>query len=332
MRLDALRASEFEVLEDALHSLAFAFDMTARTFPVLVALLVLASLPASARPYRSMVTRTAETTRSGNLELGLRYQGFFMLDAITGENALASSLPYHQLSPTVRFGILDNVEANLQLELLGLGMPGRSDFQVAFGDIPLGVQWTFLETSAFALGIYGRGTIPTGPSDVDWIHPGLSDGTWDAEGTLLAELRATRDLRFMFNASYLHHGVRARGPGEADDFDVPDALAASVAAAWNLDRFTLIGIEVVGRHYFQPQITPVWWDHATQVEVIPVIRREVSPGLVLEAVAGVSVTPGLWDIHQFRALVGGTYEFDLATGPDVPARRKSSSTRGKRSR
>ncbi len=307
--------------------------MTARSFPVLLSLVALTSLPAAARPYRSMVARTAETTRPGNLELGLRYQGFFMLDAITGEGASATSLPYHQLSPTVRFGIVDNVEANLQLELLGLGMPGRSDMIIAFGDIPLGVQWTFLETKSFALGIYARGTLPTGPSNIDAIHPGLSDGTWDAEGTLLAELRAGRDLRFMFNAGYLYHGVRERGPGEADDFDVPDAFGAAASVAWNMTPLTLIGIDVVGRHYFRPVITPVWRDNATQVEIIPVIRHEISPGLVLEAVAGVSVTPGLWDIHQFRALVGGTYEFDLVSGPELPKRRTSSGkNRGRRAR
>ncbi len=42
------------------------------------------------------------------------------------------------------------------------------------------------------------------------------------------------------------------------------------------------------------------------------------PGLVLEAVAGISVTPDLASIYQFRALLGGTYEFDLASGPRLP--------------
>ena len=65
-------------------------------------------------------------------------------------------------------------------------------------------------------------------------------------------------------------------------------------------------------------ITPVWTNNATQVEIIPVVRREVSPGLVLEAVAGIAVTPDLSSIYQFRALLGGTYEFDLASGPRLP--------------
>jgi hypothetical protein len=54
------------------------------------------------------------------------------------------------------------------------------------------------------------------------------------------------------------------------------------------------------------------------VEIIPVVRREVFPGLVLEAVAGIAVTPDLSNIYRFRALIGGTYEFDLASGPRLP--------------
>ncbi|MCI0671225.1 MAG: hypothetical protein L0Y64_12235 [Myxococcaceae bacterium] len=291
--------------------------MRTTALAVLTGMLLLAAPAAEARPYRVMVTRTAETTRAGNLELGLRYQGFFALDA--------ASLPYQQLSPSLRFGVLDTVEVNLHLEVLALGLPNQPFFQVAFGDIPVGVQWTFLETRPFALGVYLRGTVPTGPSTLDLVHPGLSDGTWDAEGTLLAEVRPSRELRFMFNAGYLHHGVRARG--DLPDFDVPDAVQASVAGALNLDDLTLIGLELVGRHYFNPQITPAWNDNATQVEIIPVLRREVWPGLVLEAVAGLALTPGLSDIYQFRALIGGTYEFDLATGPNLPERNRPSRPR-----
>ncbi len=284
--------------------------MTARlpTFALVAAVSLLAPA-AGAKPYRAMVTRTAETTRSGNLELGLRYQGFFALES-------ERSLPYQQLSPSIRWGILDNLEANVYFELLGLGLPGDSDFRLAFGDIPLGLQWTFLETRPFALAAYGRVTFPTGPSDQDAIPPHLSDGTWDYEGTLVGELRVSKDLRFMLNASYLHHGTRDRGA--LADFDVPDAVQLGLAGTYNLDNFTLVGLEIIGRRYFERAITPVWTDNATQVEIIPVVRREVFPGLVLEAVAGISVTPDLSNIYRFRALLGGTYEFDLATGPRLP--------------
>jgi Putative MetA-pathway of phenol degradation len=275
----------------------------------LVAAVSLLAPAAGAKPYRAMVTRTAETTRSGNLELGLRYQGFFALDS-------ERSLPYHQLSPSIRWGILDNLEANVYFEVLGLGTPGQDGFRLAFGDIPLGLQWTFLETRPFALGAYARVTFPTGPSDQDAIPPHLSDGTWDYEGTLVGELRVSKDLRFMLNASYLHHGTRDRGA--LADFDVPDAVQLGLAGTYNLDNFTLVGLEIIGRRYFENAITPVWTNNATQVEIIPVVRREVFPGLVLEAVAGISVTPDLSSIYQFRALLGGTYEFDLASGPRLP--------------
>ncbi|MFY0571579.1 hypothetical protein ACN28E_48215 [Archangium lansingense] len=280
--------------------------------PSILALVAAVSLlaPAAwAKPYRAMVTRTAETTRSGNMELGLRYQGFFALDS-------DKSLPYHQVSPSIRWGILDNLEANVYFEVLGLGMPGQSDFEIAFGDIPLGLQWTFLETRPFALAAYARVTFPTGPSNQDAIPPSLSDGTWDYEGTLVGELRVSKDLRFMLNASYLHQGTRDRGA--LPDFDVPDAVQLGVAGTYNLDNFTLVGLEIIGRRYFEPAITPVWTNNANQVEIIPVVRREVSPGLVLEAVAGIAVTPDLSSIYQFRVLLGGTYEFDLASGPRLP--------------
>ncbi|MFY0528360.1 transporter [Archangium gephyra] len=276
---------------------------------VLVAAVSLLAPSAWAKPYRAMVTRTAETTRSGNMELGLRYQGFFALES-------ERSLPYQQLSPSIRWGILDNLEANVYFELLGLGLPGDSDFRLAFGDIPLGLQWTFLETRPFALAAYARVTFPTGPDDQDAIPPNLSDGTWDYEGTLVGELRVSKDLRFMINTSYLHHGTRDRGA--LADFDVPDAVQVGLAGTYNLDNFTLVGLEVIGRIYFEPAITPVWTNNANQVEIIPVVRREVFPGLVLEAVAGIAVTPDLSNIYRFRALVGGTYEFDLASGPRLP--------------
>ncbi|WP_257455561.1 hypothetical protein [Archangium lipolyticum] len=291
----------------------------------LTAAVCLLSATTWAKPYRAMVTRTASTTRSGNMELGLRYQGFFALDS-------DKSLPYHQVSPSIRWGIVDNLEANVYFEVLGLGNPGENNFQLAFGDIPLGVQWTFLEANPFSLGAYGRITFPTGPSDQDAIHPGLSDGTWDYEATLIGELRVSRDLRFMLNASYLHHGTRDRGA--LPDFDVPDAVQLGVAGTYNIDNATLVGLEVIGRRYFDPVITPAWTNNANQVEIIPVVRREVFPGLVLEAVAGIAVTPDLSDIYQFRVLLGGTYEFDLASGPslpddDEPAKRKKSEPKKK---
>lgn len=280
-----------------------------RSLFALSSTLCLLSTSAWAKPYRAMVTRTASVTRPGNLELGLRYQGFFSLDS-------EKALPYHQVSPSIRWGIVDNVEANVYFEVLGLGTPGESNFQIAFGDIPLGLQWTFLEAGPVALGAYGRVTFPTGPSDQDAVQPLLSDGTWDVEGTFIAEVRVNKDLRFMINPSYLHHGTRVRSG--RPDFDVPDALQLSLAGTYNIDNFTLVGLEVIGRRFFAPAITPVWTNNANQVEIIPVVRRELFPGLVLEAVAGIAVTPDLSDIYRFRVLLGGTYEFDLATGPKLP--------------
>ncbi|HYO66286.1 MAG TPA: hypothetical protein VEU33_09410, partial [Archangium sp.] len=86
--------------------------MNARLPTLSLAAVFLLASTSEAKPYRAMVTRTAETTQSGNLELGLRYQGFFNLES-------ERSLPYQQLSPSIRWGILDNLEANVYFELLG---------------------------------------------------------------------------------------------------------------------------------------------------------------------------------------------------------------------
>ena len=45
------------------------------------------------------------------------------------------------------------------------------------------------------------------------------------------------------------------------------------------------------------------------VEVIPGARFEILPRLVIEAALGIAVTRHLWEIHQFRPLLGLTYEF-----------------------
>ena len=61
--------------------------------------------------------------------------------------------------------------------------------------------------------------------------------------------------------------------------------------------------------FFDKVITPVWVDNQHLIEVIPGVRFEAIPRLVFEAGLGISVTPQLREIHQFRLLLGATYEF-----------------------
>ncbi|HVE82837.1 MAG TPA: hypothetical protein VND93_08305 [Myxococcales bacterium] len=281
--------------------------------PHLLAALVLACAPSlsQARPFRAMVTRTAETTSPAAIELGLRYQGF-----LSGFGLLA--LPYHQLSLGVRAGLLDGLEINAYGDLMLLGFPGAPGFDAYLGDVPVGLQWTFLDRKVFALGVWGRLTIPVGqasfeelPSSLtDRIPPFLSDASWDAEGLLIAELRPSHAFRLMLNAGYLYNGVRSRGPDP--DFDIPDAIGYGVAATFNVTDWLLLGVEVAGRSYLDPRITPAWTDNQHQAEVIPHIRLETVPNLVLEAALGLAVTRDLRDIYLLRALLGLTYEVDLA--------------------
>jgi hypothetical protein len=255
------------------------------------------ALPAVAKPYRAMVTRTAESTQGGNLEVGLRYQAFLL-----GSGAPAS--PWSQLAAHLRFGILDNLELETQVETLIRS--GVDTVDVYFGDIPIGLQWTFLEGPTGALGVFGRVTLPTGPGGIDTLPPTLSDGTLDLEGTFLAEWRPTRELRLMANLGLIHHGTRSR---EAGAFDVPEAVKYGVAGTFNVSPVLLVFAEAFGHSFFERQITPAWDDNQHLVELIPGVRFEPIPRLVLEAALGISLSAGLQEIHRFRPLIGLTYEF-----------------------
>src|SRR5688500_3722828 len=75
----------------------------------------LTSVVTHARPYRAMVTRTTETTGAGNIEIGLRYQGFLFG---TGRRNAYSAVPFHQLAGHARVAITDSLELDTQVEVL----------------------------------------------------------------------------------------------------------------------------------------------------------------------------------------------------------------------
>ncbi len=271
---------------------------------VLLVGLCLAALPAIAKPYRAMITRTAESTKGGNLEVGLRYQGFLLG---TGPTSTLNSSPWSQLAAHARLGITDHLELDTQLEALIRYVPRASTADVYFGDIPVGLQWTFHEGSAGAVGFFARLTLPTGPGGIDILPPTLSDGTLDVEGSFIGELRPTPDFRLMANLGLIHHGTRT---SNGASFDVPEALKFAIAGTFNLSEILLLSIEAVGHSFFRRQITPVWDDNQHLIEVIPGLRYEPTPRLVLEAALGISMSPQLQEIHRFRPLLGLTYEFE----------------------
>lgn len=106
---------------------------------------------AEAKPFRAMVTRTAFTTSPQHLELGLRYQGFF---AGSGLN----SVGYGQLTPGVRFGIVERLELNIHLDLMLIHQRPPGALGLYVGDVPIGLQFTLLDTQVFSLG--SRGDLP----------------------------------------------------------------------------------------------------------------------------------------------------------------------------
>lgn len=272
---------------------------------VLLLGVVLLPLLAEARPYRSMVVRTAETTRKNHLEVGLRYQGFWYGSGRAGR---VSPSTWHQVAAHARWGIIDGLELETQVEaLIDFAPSSPRASRTFFGDIPIGLQWTFFERSKFAMGVFARVTIPTGPGNIDELPPTLSDGTLDVEGTFIAEIRPTTTFRIIFNVGAVYMGTRSRSPAAA--FDVPEAIKYGVGATLNVGKRLLFSIEVVGHSFFRPDITPAWQDNQHLVEVIPGARFEIIPRLVLEAALGISVSRHLWEIHQFRPLLGLTYEF-----------------------
>src|SRR5690348_5978742 len=103
-------------------------------------LVLLLASPALAKPYRAMVTNTAETTPGGHVEVGARYQGFILGTGRFGVNASN----WHQVAASARWGIIDNLELDLQVEALIDWTPG-SRATPYFGDIPLALHWTFLD-------------------------------------------------------------------------------------------------------------------------------------------------------------------------------------------
>lgn len=267
----------------------------------LAVLLVLAS-SAAAKPYRAMVTTTAETVPGGHVEVGARYQAFILGVGRTSVNASN----WHQVAASARWGIIDNLELDLQLEaLIDWSPAGRAN--AYFGDIPLALHWTFLDRAKFALGVFLRVTFPTGPSHIDVLPPMISDGTWDGEATFVAEVRPSAWFRLMFNAGFLYHHVRNRSP--AASFDVPEAVRWAVAGTFNLGKRWLFSLEALGLHFFRRDVTPVWTDNQHLIEVIPGVRFEAVPRLVFEAGLGISATPWLREMWQLRPLAGVTYEF-----------------------
>src|SRR5438132_1139886 len=111
------------------------------------------SLAAEARPYRAMETLTAETTPGGHVEVGARYQGFILG---VGHFGVAAS-NWHQVAASARWGIIDGLELDLQLQALIDWTPG-SLARPYFGDIPLGIHWTFIDRPKFAFGVFARVT------------------------------------------------------------------------------------------------------------------------------------------------------------------------------
>jgi hypothetical protein len=213
---------------------------------------------------------------------------------------------WHQVAASARWGIIDGLELDLQLQALVDWSPGGFA-HAYFGDIPLGIHWTFVDRPKFAFGVFARVTFPTGPGYIDVLPPMLSDGTWDAEGSLIAEVRPSSWSRLMLNVGFLYHGVRSRSPNPG--FDVPEAIKWAAAATFNLGKRWLFSLEALGYHFFDKAITPVWLDNQHLIEIIPGVRFEIVARLVLEAGLGISVTRDLRELWQLRPLIGATYEF-----------------------
>ncbi|MCA9666641.1 MAG: transporter [Myxococcales bacterium] len=288
--------------------------MTRRLLIVAVVSLswLLAAAPVEARPYRLLVARSPASTGAGNLEIGARYQGLYLGNGRDATAGLAAIDPgnLHQISASVRWGIISQLELGFELSGVIFHNPASGETEGAFGDIIATLQGRILSLKRHRLGLFVGFAFPTGPSDVDALPPFWADGTFDVTALLLYELAPTRRFRLVLNAGYNHNGKRDRGD-TLPSFDVPDAFIWDIGAAVHFGRRVLAFAELSGRHYFRADVTPVWVDNAHIVELRPSLRVETIPRLVLEVGFGIALTPAAHDMYILRALVGMTYEFSI---------------------
>jgi hypothetical protein len=279
---------------------------------IAVQMLLIGALPseAHARPYRVVNAHGPSSTGGGNLELGLRYQGFFVGQG-RDHPTLGHLEPgsFNQLAGTVRWGIIDPLELGLEASAIFFHDLDSEDVEVAAGDLIVSLQGRVLKTRHHLLGLFAGLTVPTGPSDVDSLPPFWADGTLDVEALLLYEL-ALQPFRLIVDAGYVHAGTRDPTGGGLV-FDVPDAFRWDLAGALHLGRRFLVCLELHGRHYFRADVTPFWVDNQHLLELIPGVRVELVPRLVLEAALGFALTRAAREMFILRAQAGFTYEFNL---------------------
>ena len=271
-------------------------------YPIIISILLLAVLDAEARPYRALHARTPRATSAGKLELGLRYDGLLL-----GTGRSFDPGNFHQLAGTVRWGAMDVLE--LELEVPGILFPdtvSSPNSELAFGDVRLAAQLSLVREGPARMGFYFGLAAPTGPDANDLLPPFFHDGNLDLEGLLLLEIAPGETFRFIGDVGFQRHGNRNRG--DLEDFNVPNAIRYDLALGINLGPHSLLLLELSGRHFIFPEITPLWVDNDDIVELAPGFRLETSPGLVLELGAGFAVVRATESIYQYRVLAGFTYE------------------------
>ena len=265
-----------------------------------------------ARPYRVLVTRTPRSTSGGNVELGARYQGLF---AGRGHTVVPGQPPieprsFHQIGATFRWGIFDRLELGFEAAAILFHRAGSGDVEVAGGEVAATLHGRLLNTRNHLLGVFAGFTFPTGPSDVDILPPFWADGTFDVDVLLLYELSLPHSVRLMVDVGYAHHGTRDPA-GAVPSFDIPDALRWDFAVAFHVGRQVLLSLELNARHYFDPELTPLWTNNQHILSLMPDLRVELAPQLVLEAGVGFGLTSATREIFVVRILTGLTYELSL---------------------
>ena len=112
--------------------------MTRRLLIVAVVSLswLLAAAPVEARPYRLLVARSPASTGAGNLEIGARYQGLYLGNGRDATAGLAAIDPgnLHQISASVRWGIISQLELGFELSGVIFHNPASGETEGAFGD------------------------------------------------------------------------------------------------------------------------------------------------------------------------------------------------------
>jgi len=132
-----------------------------------------------------------------------------------------------------RFGIVDGLEARVEIPSLILPMPDGQD--TVLDSVELGVKWQFMSGDSISLAVLPALMIPAG-------FEGASVGGVSGALSLIADISLADD--FTLTTSVTPRLVRVDNPVDADELDTTFDLSFAMGVGWALTR--AIGLYIEG--------------------------------------------------------------------------------------